>query len=76
MKVLKWFLSIFLILIVAFLIFYFWASGGSSSQKLFLIHEITGKPIAADSTFTVMTYNVGYLSGLTNNQATRPAEVF
>lgn len=71
MKILKWFVSLILFIVVAFLVFYFWSTGSTSSQKLFLIHETREMPKANDSTFTIMTYNVGYLSGMTNNLATR-----
>lgn len=76
MKTLKWLLIPVFILVIAFLIFYFWASGSSSTQKLILIHENTNKQVLSDSLFTLMTYNVGYLSGMTNNLATRPDENF
>lgn len=76
MKILKWFFITLLILIIAFLIFYVWASGSSSTQKLLLIHENTNEQVVSDSLFTLMTYNVGYLSGMTNNLATRPDENF
>ncbi|HPF52835.1 MAG TPA: endonuclease/exonuclease/phosphatase family protein [Draconibacterium sp.] len=76
MKILKWFLSLIVILIVAFVIFYFWSSGRTSSQTLFLIHETHENPTKLDSTFTIMTYNVGYLSGMTNNQATKSDKNF
>ena len=76
MKILKWFLSLILLLVVAFVIFYFWSTSGVSSQKLFLIHETHENQSPSDSTFTIMTYNVGYLSGMTNNQATKSDEDF
>lgn len=76
MKILKRFLSLILFLIVAFAIFYFWSTSGTSSQKLSLIHEIHEDKKATDSTFSIMTYNVGYLSGMTNNLATKPNHDF
>ena len=76
MKILKWLFSLILLLLIAFVAFYFWSTGGTNSQKLFLVHEIKENPPTFDSTFTIMTYNVGYLSGMTNNQATRPEKIF
>lgn len=69
MRVLKWFLVAVLIFILAFLAFYLWSSNGSSTQKLMLVHQTVEKSNANDSAITIMTYNVGYLSGMTNNSA-------
>ncbi len=69
MKILKRTLVILFVLVLVSLAFFFWSSSSSSSQKLFLIHQPGENRIIADSTFTIMTYNVGYLSGMTNNSA-------
>ncbi len=67
MKILKRVFLAVLILILAFLAFFFWSSGGSETQKLFLIHRPVETSPITDSTIKIMTYNVGYLSGMTNN---------
>lgn len=69
MKLLKRILIVLVVFILAFLAFFFWSSSGSSPQKLFLIHQPTNTTVKADSSFTIMTYNVGYLSGMTNNSS-------
>lgn len=69
MKILKRILILLIILLVSFISFYLWSSGGSSTQKLSLIHVSHSPEIQVDSTISIMTYNVGYLSGMTNNSA-------
>jgi len=62
--------------------FYFWASAAQkpADQQAELRTYPVAKPDPkpnADGTFTVVTYNIGYLSGLTNNQAvTRSRALF
>ena len=54
----------------AVVIFYFWGSSGNYPRKNYA--EIIDYPSSAprnQNEFTVITYNIGYLSGLTNNQA-------
>lgn len=58
-------LSIFLVLIVAF---YFYGSSGNLQQSDYVT---TGSEVAykaSGDTFSIMTYNVGYLSGMSNNK--------
>ncbi|WP_421918946.1 endonuclease/exonuclease/phosphatase family protein [Marinifilum sp.] len=67
--------AIFVILLI-FIGFYFWAKQSSlSSDQYCLIknheNEIRHK---CDSVLHVMTYNIGYLSGMTNNQPVRAAK--
>ncbi|MGK7926048.1 MAG: endonuclease/exonuclease/phosphatase family protein [Spirulina sp.] len=57
--------------IVAVILFYFWASSGTYPQEKYaeiLANEVDGRGEQGD-TLTVVTYNIGYLSGLTNNTA-------
>jgi endonuclease/exonuclease/phosphatase family metal-dependent hydrolase len=86
-KVLKMSLTILVILlfvlIPALVIFYFWASSGTQPRdKLSEIITYTDKPEPPQSQesqeiFTVMTYNIGYLSAMTNNQPVkRPGKSF
>ena len=62
-------------LIILLLIFYKWGSSGSLDQEL--LHQ----EISLDSfdnlegdTFSIMTYNIGYLSGMTNNLPVKPVK--
>ena len=61
----------YLLLLFLFLFtgFYFWASSPNLSREEYAIIE-SSDPAAApsnDSVFSVLTYNIGYLSGMTNN---------
>jgi endonuclease/exonuclease/phosphatase family metal-dependent hydrolase len=68
------------VLILAFVIFYYWASSGTQPRdKLseIVTYADTPGPPKTQGIFTVMTYNTGYLSGMTNNQPVkRPGKVF
>lgn len=57
------------VLLLAFVVFFFWASAGRVSEEN-LAKTKTYPPEAATAadTVTVMTYNIGYLSGMTNNE--------
>ena len=59
-------LGLFLIVAAVF----FWASSGSlSNAEQAQLHTYDASPPSAHrDTFTVMTYNIGYLSGMTNNK--------
>lgn len=58
-------------ILLALVIFYFWASSGSlPKEKLVEIKVFPGQPVELsdeNQTFIVMTYNIGYLSGMFNN---------
>jgi endonuclease/exonuclease/phosphatase family metal-dependent hydrolase len=68
------------VLFLAFVIFYFWASSGTQPRdKLseIITYTDTPEPPGTQEIFTVMTYNIGYLSGMTNNQPVkRPDKAF
>ncbi len=56
--------------IFAVVIFYFWASASGYPHDKYA--EVVDYPASAPTNkdeFTIITYNIGYLSGLTNNQA-------
>ena len=58
-------LSIFLVFIIAF---YFYVSSGNLQDSDYIT---TGREYAykaSTDTFSIMTYNVGYLSGMSNNK--------
>jgi endonuclease/exonuclease/phosphatase family metal-dependent hydrolase len=68
----KTLLGIFLLLSVMIVIFFFWASANrldaSQYAKISEYTQIADDDTASD-TLSVMTYNIGYLSGMTNNLA-------
>jgi len=54
---------------VAFVTFYFWARQSIFSENEYSkIIDFSSKPnVIIEDTFSIMTYNIGYLSGMTNN---------
>lgn len=67
------------LLIVSITIFYFWVSSSSlPGDKLSEIINYPGPtPPPSDSkTLTIMTYNIGYLSGMTNNLPVKTEKEF
>ncbi len=59
-------LSVALMLLAAF---FFWASSGTLSEdELASTATYAAEPAPPRDTFAVMTYNIGYLSGMTNNR--------
>ncbi len=66
-------------LLLVFVAFFFWASsGGLPEDELAQIRQYSAEPAStAPDTVTVMTYNIGYLSGMTNNEpVVRPDSLF
>lgn len=61
---------------MAVIVFYFWSSGSSHSAKVSLFYEADKVLTGHDSIIRIMSYNVGYLSGMTNNEASRPEKAF
>ena len=67
------------LLLAALVLFFFWASTGRlSDDEMAQIKRYDAPAASAErDTFTVMTYNLGYLSGMTNNQpVVRPDTLF
>lgn len=62
-------LLLFLIgLVIAFLVFYFWGSSSNwDLEKYNQTEHFADKPACMADTLSVMTYNIGWLSGMTNN---------
>jgi len=60
------------VFLFAFGIFYFWAQSAnwSPDKHAELLHTKIRSPLH-DSTFSLLTYNIGYLSGMTNNEAVK-----
>ncbi len=68
MKLLKLPVIIFSVLLSVFIIFYLWAKGPKSSPTEYTtITQYREAQFALPDTFLVMTYNLGYASGMTNN---------
>lgn len=69
--VLKLFAALLLLFLGAFVVFYFWAgSPAISEDKLATVHDygVSGRPAATPKDqYTIVTYNVGYFSGMANN---------
>ena len=64
-KVLISFLSLLVILVFIF----FWASSGALKRdQLYTITKPIDNKIISKDTISLMTYNIGYLSGMTNNK--------
>ncbi|UAM96944.1 endonuclease/exonuclease/phosphatase family protein [Polaribacter litorisediminis] len=68
-RFLKYLSQFFLLLAVAFLIFFFWASSSTLKENEYTKLTIVENDILLenDSIFSIVTYNIGYLSGMTNN---------
>ena len=76
---LKYFFRFLVLLIVGFVVFYFWASSPTLNKaeyaKIIIKESISDEK--KDSVFSIMTYNIGYLSGMTNNlPVAKPKSLF
>lgn len=62
--------SIVGVLLLGVILFFLWASSGHlDEEELAQTKTYQAEPAPSDrDTFTVMTYNIGYLSGMTNNE--------
>lgn len=62
--------SIVGVLLLSTILFFLWASSGRlAKEELTQTKTYPAAPASSDrDTFTVMTYNIGYLSGMTNNE--------
>lgn len=64
----KVFLIAGILIVTSFIIFYFWASSSSrNSENYNQIITYPNNPEIKADTLSVLTYNIGYLSGMTNN---------
>ncbi|MEN8125379.1 MAG: endonuclease/exonuclease/phosphatase family protein [Bacteroidota bacterium] len=71
---------LYLLLIVLFFIvgFYFWASSPNFSETEYTqikTNQFSSKT-NTDSIFSIITYNIGYLSGMTNNLPVKKSKIF
>lgn len=60
-----------LLIILSFIAFYMWATSGelSSNKELYAIYKSQDSTGIQKDTLSIMTFNIGYLSGMTNNKA-------
>lgn len=78
-KLLKLTSSIFVLLLIALVTFFFWASSTNHNESEYsqLIENNYSTNDDNDSVYSIITYNIGYLSGLTNNlPVPKPKELF
>lgn len=78
-RFLRFIFSFFLLLIIAFGIFFFWASSSTleKSEYISLVKVDVQNQPKNDSIFSIVTYNIGYLSGMTNNRSiAKPKPLF
>lgn len=70
-RILKSLALLILLLIIATTVFYFWASAPNLDKKEYnkLITYHFKQQTDNDSIYSIVTYNLGYLSGMTNNKA-------
>jgi endonuclease/exonuclease/phosphatase family metal-dependent hydrolase len=55
-------------LILAFVAFYFWGSSSNwDAKKYNQLKQFSNNALASTDTLSVMTYNIGWMSGMTNN---------
>jgi len=75
----KYFFRFLAVFLVALIVFFFWASSSTLNVLEYkAFSELESKVIPEnDSVFTIVTYNIGYLSGMTNNLAVaKPKQLF
>lgn len=68
-KITKYLISLIILSILALIVMLYWASSPSYDPEEY-VQLLEGKfpqPINQDGTFSIVTYNIGYLSGMTNN---------
>lgn len=78
-KILSFLFKLAIFLIVGAICFYFWAKSGNLSQSEYSRlqhHKDVVVNAENDSLLSVLSYNIGYFSGMTNNEAVRPSRDF
>jgi len=78
-KLIKYTLSAFATLIMTSVVFFFWASAANHDEIEYskLIENEYPASINTDSVYSIITYNLGYLSGMTNNlPVAKPKSLF
>lgn len=78
-RLLKFIVLLIVLLLITFFSFFFWASSSTMKSEGYakLIKYNYNTPVNNDSIHTIVTYNIGYLSGMTNNRAVaKPKSLF
>ena len=70
-RLLKFVTAIIVVLLLFCIVFFFWASSPTLSENEYtkLITNEYQQTTTTDSIYSIVTYNIGYLSGMTNNTA-------
>ncbi|RBW57168.1 endonuclease/exonuclease/phosphatase [Tenacibaculum sp. E3R01] len=70
-RFLSFLLKLVLLLTVIFIIFFYWASSSTKEKSSYaeLLQNEYSTIKDNDSIYSIVTYNIGYLSGMTNNRA-------
>ena len=62
---------------IALVAFFFWGSAGTTSRQTYDdIVEYDAPSPAVQNSYTIVSYNIGYLSGLANNTTSKPKSTF
>jgi endonuclease/exonuclease/phosphatase family metal-dependent hydrolase len=72
-------LKFIVLIVVVLVVFFFWASSSTLAEKEYaaITNNKSFKAPENDSIFRIVTYNIGYLSGMTNNRAIeKPKSLF
>jgi endonuclease/exonuclease/phosphatase family metal-dependent hydrolase len=71
-------MAILTAMVVALVVFYFWASSANHKAKDYAQLITNNYPFTEknDSLYSIITYNIGYLSGLTNNLPATTTKTF
>ena len=78
-RIYKFLIATLLLLIASIIIFFFWASSPNFSEKDYanLMVNNYEQKIDTNSIYSIVTYNIGYLSGMTNNKAVaKPKDLY
>ena len=70
---------LFFLCLIAFMLFFVWASSPTLKEEQYakLITRTYKQQTDTDSIYSIVTYNIGYLSGMTNNRSVaKPKELF
>lgn len=71
--------SLLVLILIAFTVFFFWASSSTMNSKDYEKLDVNNFESITnnDSIYSIVTYNVGYLSGMTNNlPIAKPKKLF
>ena len=68
-RILRGVLLLLAVFLLTFIVFYFWASSPTQSEDTYakVYTNNYDSNITNDSVYSIVTYNIGYLSGMTNN---------